>query len=114
MPEVTVQSTRPGKFSSRGIVQADGSINLFVTPASTARGGTFLYGDFRVGDEIVRVDGVDISSLGRGEAQASLRAGAMVTVKRRVAAGKYDLIELECRRAEPPKEKPKSQRQAVP
>jgi hypothetical protein len=102
LPEVNVQASRPGRFNTRGIVGGDGVVRVFVTPArSPARDSTFLYGDFRVGDEIVQVDGRDAQSLPQRELSSHLHAGAKVVVRRRVALQRFDLVEVECRRAEP-------------
>jgi hypothetical protein len=102
LPEMKVDARRPGRFSTRSVVSPDGAVRVYVVPVRTPScDSTYLYGDFMVGDEIVRLDGRDVSALKRGELSGQLRVGAKVVVKRRVALQRFDLVEVECRRAEP-------------
>ncbi len=97
LPRVDVEASRLESFATRVIMGPGESFRIILQPARTGSAApVYLAGDLRYRDEIVRINGRDLSSFKRNEWTKEFFRPAKITVRRRVAIGKYDLIEVDC------------------
>jgi len=97
LPKVEVEATRLERYATRVMLGTGDSFRIILRPVQAGRGApVFLAGDLRVNDEIVRINGRDLSSFRVNNWSNEFVKPVKITVRRRVAVGKYDLIEVEC------------------
>lgn len=101
LPEIKVAAKQFDWFTIFTLVEADGSRRVYLKGNPEKKpGGLFLAGA-RINDEIVSINGRDITTYERSDWLKDLSDVTPILVRRRVALGKYELVQIECRRDMP-------------
>ena len=100
MPEMKVPATRFERYTVvEQIGPPDGTFRLVLSPGPSAGTLAILVGGVHPGDEIVRIDGKDVSTMKRGEWPRELYGNFKLVIKRPVGRRSFKLLEIDGRRA---------------
>src|SRR5256885_2249026 len=102
LPQITVKGERLQRFATRSVVvdEVPGHFRVFVISPSATSGWIFHASGLREGDEIISINGRPISGFDRFKSGREYRdqwflGKFTLSVKRRVAIGKYQIVEVE-------------------